>query len=104
MAPNPVAVETVMNRSQKFLFLEWFHQKFDRARFHRPRSHGNVAVSRNKDDRYGHRVLCEYFLKFEAIDSGKPHIQHEATGGIRSRRLPELFRRSKHQGAQSYRF
>src|ERR1700683_5000823 len=74
-----------MNRVQQFALLKRFGQKFHRARFHRPRSHGNVTVSRDKNDRNANAALLELGL------SGRTALTNSSVEPNDSERSPTDF-------------
>ena len=91
-----------MNRRQEILLLERLWQEVYGPRLHRPRGHRNVTVSGDEDDRNPYAGLHELVLKLESANSRKPHIEYQATRGLRPlcfqefQRGPENFRMQPH--------
>src|SRR6516162_9616913 len=65
-----IASERELNRIEKFLFTEWFGQKFHRARLHGTHCHRDIVVSAEENDWQMNIGLCKRRLKIEPTDTG----------------------------------
>jgi hypothetical protein len=71
-----------LHRIKQFLLPEWLSQKLNRSRLHGPDRHRNVSVSREKNNGNTYSSSFQFVLKIEAADTGKSHIQNQATGTV----------------------
>jgi hypothetical protein len=73
-------LERELNRIEKFLFSEWFRQKFDRASLHGTYCNRDIAVPTDENDWQMNIGLCKLRLKIEPTGTGWPHVNNEASG------------------------
>src|SRR5262249_6161495 len=100
-ADRPVALDTTSNGVEQLLLAEWVRQEFDRARFHGPDRHGNVAVAGDEDDRQLRVRLDELALQIEPAQPRQAHVEDEASRRIRTTCVQERPRAGKHLDLES---
>jgi hypothetical protein len=74
--------ERSLDRIEEILMPEWFGKKLKRSRLHGLDRHRNVSVSREKNNRNMYSPSSQFVLKIQAADTGKSHIQNQATGTV----------------------
>src|ERR1043166_1614331 len=79
-----VVVERLLNGVEQILITERFGQKFHSSGFHRLHGHWDVPVSGHENNRNTDFVVEHSLLQIEAAESLQPHIEHQATGDIRT--------------------
>src|SRR5580658_9870069 len=82
LAPDASSSERPLDRIKEILMPEWLGQKLNRSRLHGPDRHRNVCMSREKNNGDTYSPSFQFVLKIKAADTGKPHIQNQATGTI----------------------
>ena len=100
LSPHPILVNSNMNCVYQILMTKRLRQKIDRASLDGPNRHQDVAVPGNKNNREIDFGFCQFVLAVQSIEAGKPHIQNEASRGIRSSEMQEFFRRTECQNIQ----
>src|SRR5260370_3719283 len=104
LASRTVAFERLLDCIQQILIAEWFGQKLHRARFHCLDRHRDVAVPGDEDDWNLYTRVGQLALEVDAAKPGKPHVENEATGAVRTLPGQELLRTRKRLRRQSDRF
>src|SRR6202051_2695491 len=92
-----------MDCIQQVLIAKWFGQELDCPCFHGADGHGDVAVSRDKNDRSVNVGIGQMPLEIEATDPGQPDVEHQTARHIRVGALQELLCRSEQLYLQSNR-
>jgi hypothetical protein len=103
LASAPVPFQGNLNRIQQILIAERLSKKLDGSRFHGSHGHRDVTVRSEKDDWNVHASLGQLLLEVEATDPGKPDVENQATGKIRTLGQQEFLRRPEQANSQPYR-
>ena len=103
MAPCAIALDGGMDCIDQHLIVERLGQELGRAGLHRTHGHRNVAVPGDEDDRESDACFRKLLLKRESAHAGQPHVEHEAAGCVRPRRLREFLCRGEKAHVVAYR-
>ena len=76
LARSVIPHDRLLDRLQQILIVKGLGQKLQRACFHRPHRHRNVAVTGEKNNRDLNVRLGQVLLQIEASKSGELDIQH----------------------------
>jgi hypothetical protein len=101
LPPLAIALQCVGDGVKQVLVAERLGQEIDRARFHGPHRHGDVAMRGDEDDGYLNIGFDQLALKIEAASLWQPDVEHEAAGNFRQRGLQHFRRRSEDFDAQA---
>ena len=91
-----IAIDGTPKGVEEILLAKRLGQELDRAGFHRANRHGNVAVTREKDDRQRCVRVGKLSLEIEPALPREAHVEDEATRSIPSGRTEERLSRREH--------
>jgi hypothetical protein len=83
---DAVSLDSLADCIEQILFAEGLGKKFDGPGLHCLNGHRNVAVARDKDDRYLDARLAQLSLQIKAAQSRQPHVEHHARRNVCSSR------------------
>src|SRR4029077_19722719 len=92
---SAISLQCDANSIQQILVAVRFGEEFNCTGLHSTNTHGNIAVTGDKDYRDTNVSRCKLALKIESTKSPKSDVQHKASGGIWRFSLHEGFSRAK---------
>src|SRR5882672_1107733 len=84
-----------MDRIEQILVPEGLGKKFNRTGFHGLHRHRNISMTGDKNNRNSDAGINQLMLKVQTVDSGKSHVQNQATWRIRALTAEEFLRCSE---------
>ena len=85
--------DSLPDRVQQHVVIEWLRQEFDSARLHSLHRHEYIPMARNEDDRHVGPLARDALLQVETIEAGKRYVKNEAAGNKGSWMRKEFLRR-----------
>src|SRR5277367_469158 len=103
LAHYPVAVQSLVNRVQQILIAKRLGKKLHGPGFHGTHRHRNISVAGDKNDGNPDARILQLSLEVQAADTGKPHVQNQATWSFRPLAGKESLGRAKRLRTQANR-
>src|SRR5881396_2323219 len=75
---SPAALDGLADGAQQDVVAEWLRQELDSSPLHRLDRHRHVSVACDEDDGHIWTLRRDALLYVEAINTRKPHVEHEA--------------------------
>jgi hypothetical protein len=92
LSGTPIAFDSLPNRFEEILLLDWLGQKLNRARFHCLHGGWDVAMACEKDDWDVQPQLRHSLLEMKPAQSRELQVQYETTWSVSQRPSQKFLR------------